>query len=43
MSPIALTIYVLMWPVIVAGVMFVIGRAFLKEARGAKRRGETIV
>lgn len=43
MSTIALTVYVLMWPVIVAGVMFMIGRAFFREAREARRQGKTLV
>ena len=43
MSPILLTIYVLMWPIIVAGVLAVIVRAFAKEAAEAKRDGVPII
>ncbi|MFC4717848.1 putative transporter small subunit [Glutamicibacter sp. BW77] len=39
----ALTIYVLAWPVIVAGVAFFIARAFISEAREAKRNGEPLI
>lgn len=38
-----LTAYVLMWPVIVAIVLFVISRAFFLEWRGARRRGKDII
>ncbi len=40
---IALTIYFLVWPVIVAGVLFVIGRGFIRELRQAKREGRPII
>ncbi|MCH1882359.1 putative transporter small subunit [Agrococcus sp. ARC_14] len=40
---IALTIYFLVWPVIVAGVLFVICRAFFREMREAKREGRPII
>ena len=43
MSPILLTIYVLIWPVIVAGVLAVIVRVFVKEAAEAKRDGVPII
>ena len=43
MSPILLTIYVLIWPVIVAGVLAVLVRGFLKEAAEAKRDGASII
>lgn len=43
MSTIALTMYVLMWPVIVAAVMIVIGVAFIKEWRHAKRSGDDLI
>lgn len=39
----ALTLYVLIWPVIVVGVLAVIVRAFWKEAREAKREGRSII
>ncbi|WP_237565342.1 putative transporter small subunit [Ornithinimicrobium cavernae] len=43
MSTTVLTIYVLMWPVLVAAVLFVISRAFFGEWRSARRRGEDLV
>lgn len=43
MSTVALTIYVLIWPVLVAVIMAVIGVAFVKEWRHAKRTGEDII
>lgn len=43
MSPIILTIYVLIWPVIVAGVLAVLIRGFVKEIAEAKRDGEAII
>lgn len=43
MSPILLTIYVLIWPVIVAGVLAVLGRGFAKEALEAKREGVPLI
>jgi len=43
MSPILLTIYVLMWPVIVAGVLFVLVRGFVREWAESKRDGEAII
>jgi len=38
-----LTIYVLMWPAIVAIVLFVIVRGFLKDWRETRRQGVTLV
>ncbi|GAA2462121.1 MULTISPECIES: putative transporter small subunit [Agromyces] len=38
-----LTLYVLIWPVIVLGVLAVIVRAFVKEWRQAKREGRSII
>ncbi len=38
-----LTAYVLMWPVIVAGVLFTIVRSFIAEAREARREGRPLV
>lgn len=38
-----LTAYVLMWPVIVAGVLFTIVRGFIAEAREARREGRPLV
>lgn len=43
MSPILLTIYVLIWPVIVLGTLIVIVRGFVLEAIQAKRDGEPII
>ena len=43
MSPILLTIYVLIWPVIVAGTLAVIVRGFAKEAIEAKGEGVPII
>lgn len=43
MSPILLTIYVLIWPVIVAGVLAVLVRGFTKEALEAKRDGVPLI
>ncbi|MGO3146329.1 MAG: putative transporter small subunit [Leucobacter sp.] len=40
---ILLTTYVLIWPVIVAGTLFVIVRAFYREWREAKREGRQII
>ena len=42
MSPTVLTVYVLIRPVLVAGALFVISRAFFNEWRQARRRGEDI-
>lgn len=43
MTTIALTAYVLVWPLIVAGVLFVICRSFFRELREAKRQGKSII
>ncbi|MDP9820343.1 putative transporter small subunit [Nocardioides massiliensis] len=43
MSTTALTFYVLMWPAIVAVVLFVIGRGFITEWRTARREGRDLV
>ncbi|MFS2280020.1 putative transporter small subunit [Microbacterium sp. OR21] len=43
MSTIALTAYLLVWPLIVAGTLTVIVRAFVKEARAAKSEGRSII
>jgi len=43
MSTLAMTLYVLAWPVIVATVMFFIGRAFFAEWREARRNGEDLI
>ncbi|MDN6169221.1 MAG: putative transporter small subunit [Micrococcaceae bacterium] len=41
MEPMILTVYMLIWPVIVAGTLFVIARAFLREWRQARRPPRT--
>lgn len=40
---IGMTMYVLVWPVVVAVVLAVISRAFYLEWRDARRRGEDII
>jgi hypothetical protein len=43
MSPFVLTLYVLVWPVLVAGVLAVLCTAFGREAAEAKREGRELV
>ncbi len=43
MSVFFLTLYILAWPVIVAGILFVLGRAFIQEFRDAKRDGRPLI
>lgn len=43
MSVFWLTVYVLIWPVAVAGTLFVIVRAFWREWREARREGRSLV
>jgi hypothetical protein len=43
MTPFLLTIYVLVWPVLVAGTLAVISRAFLRERAEAKREGRELI
>lgn len=43
MTTFLLTLYVLIWPVVVAGVLFILTRAFFKELKEARDRGETII
>lgn len=38
-----LTLYVLAWPVIVIGTLTMIVRAFIRDAREAKREGRQII
>lgn len=38
-----LTLYVLIWPVVVIGTLTVIVRAFVRDAREAKREGRSII
>lgn len=43
MTTIVLSAYILMWPLIVAVVLFVIGRAFIRECAEARREGRGLV
>lgn len=43
LTTVALTVYVLMWPVLVAIMMFIIGRGFYKDWKNARDRGVDIV
>ncbi|WP_240957886.1 putative transporter small subunit [Streptomyces barkulensis] len=43
MSTLALSTYILMWPVIVAAVLFVISRAFYREWAEARRDGRRLI
>lgn len=43
MDPILLAIYVLIWPIIVAGVLIVLCAAFFKDWRQARKDGRMIV
>lgn len=43
METFVLTAYVLMWPALVAIVLFVITRAFLREWAEARRQGRQII
>lgn len=43
MNTLILTAYILMWPLIVAGVLFVISRAFLHEWVTARKHGRDII
>lgn len=43
MDPILLTVYVLIWPVIVLGTLIVIVKGFVSEALEAKREGDPII
>lgn len=43
MSVFFLTLYILIWPVLVAVVLFVLGRAFIQEFRAAKREGRPLI
>ncbi|NYD58071.1 hypothetical protein BKA08_002309 [Nocardioides marinisabuli] len=43
MNPTALTLYVLIWPAVVAAVLFIIGRAFAREWAEARREGRDLV
>lgn len=43
MSAVLLTAYVLMFPVIVAGVLVVIARGFIRDVREAKKEGRPVI
>lgn len=43
METLALTAYVLVWPVIVAGVLFFLMRGFIRDWRRARKEGRTII
>lgn len=43
MTSIALTAYVLIWPVAVAGILFVLTKAFFKDWIEARREGRSLV
>jgi hypothetical protein len=43
MSPFVLTLYVLVWPVLVAGVLAVLCTAFGREVAEARREGRELV
>lgn len=43
MSIFFLTLYILIWPVIVAAVLFVLGKAFFQEFLLARREGRTMI
>jgi hypothetical protein len=43
MTPILLAMYVLIWPLIVAGVLVVLCAAFYRDWRQARREGRMIV
>lgn len=40
---VGLTIYMLMWPVIVAATMIIIARGFYKDWREARREGRPLI
>ncbi|MBB4735974.1 putative transporter small subunit [Micrococcus cohnii] len=40
---VALTVYLLMWPVLVLGVLIAIASAFAKEWRQARREGRMMI
>jgi hypothetical protein len=42
-TTLALSAYILMWPAIVAVVLFVISRAFFREWAEARRNGKSII
>lgn len=40
---IGLTIYVLMWPVIVAAILFLIARGFFRDVSKARKDGHPVI
>ncbi len=43
MSAVLLTVYLLIWPVLVAGVLYVLASNFLREWREARKEGRPLV
>lgn len=43
MTTILLSAYVLIWPLVVAIILFIISRGFVKEWREARRQGRSII
>lgn len=43
MSATILTVYLLIWPVLVAGVLYVLASNFMREWRDARREGRPLV
>ncbi|WP_313817842.1 putative transporter small subunit [Citricoccus sp.] len=43
MTTVLLTVYVLMWPVIVAAVLFFIARGFFRDVSESKKAGHPII
>ena len=43
METLLLTAYVMVWPIIVVGVLAVVIRAFVRDAKEAKREGRDII
>lgn len=43
MTTLALTVYVLIWPLVVAAVLFVISRGFLREWAEARSEGRDVI
>lgn len=43
MTTLFLTLYVLVWPIVVAGVLFFIARGFLRDWREARREGRPLI
>ena len=43
MTTFFLSLYVLVWPVVVAAVLFFIARGFFRDWRESRRRGEPLI